>query len=211
MSEGILKEQFDSLEQQHDASRLGLWLFLATEFLFFGGLFMGFAVYHLVYPLGFAAAGKLTNLWCGSINAALLLTSGLTMALGVNAAQRSRAPAASRWVALTMLLGAAFLAVKGVEYADDIHKHLVPGAHFALANQPPAQIYFWLYWTMTGLHAVHLLIGLGLLAAVWLKVRRGRWIGAEGAATELTGLYWGFVDVIWIFLYPLLYLIDRHT
>jgi cytochrome c oxidase subunit 3 len=189
----------------HDASRLGLWLFLATEFLFFGGLFMAFAVYHLVYPLGFAAAGKHTNLLCGSINAALLLTSGLTMGLGVHAIQMGKPKACSGWLVLTILLGVAFLGVKGLEYADDLHKHLVPGAHFALASQTGAQLYFWLYWTMTGLHAIHVIVGLGLLAAMLWMTRRGKFSPQYATPVELTGIYWGFVDVIWLFAFGGIY------
>ena len=211
MRDPILKEQFDTLEQQRDAARLGLWLFLATEFLFFGGLFMAFAVYHLVYPVGFAAAGKETNLLCGSLNAAILLTSGLTMALGVQALQTGSSKSSVSWMLATFLLGAAFLGVKGMEYADDIHKHLVPGGHFAFPNQPGGQIYFWLYWIMTGLHALHLVIGLGLLAVMGWLTRRGRYSAGRNMPVVLTGVYWGFVDVIWLFLYPLLYLIDRTT
>ena len=211
MKDAALKDHFDTLEQQHDASRLGLWLFLATEFLFFGGLFMAFAVYHLAYPLAFAAAAKHTNLLCGSINAALLLTSGLTMALGVHAIQIGRPKASSGWVLCTIFLGVAFLGAKGVEYADDLQKHLVPGPHFALPNQPGAQIFFWLYWAMTGLHAVHLIVGIVWLAVIWRMIRRGRFSPEYSTPLELSGLYWGFVDVIWIFLYPLLYLIDIKT
>src|SRR5581483_3697991 len=132
MRHAALKVQFDSLEQQHEASRLGLWLFLATEYLFFGGLFLAYTVYHLLYPQAFAEAGKHTNLLCGSINAALLLTSGLTMSLGVAAIRRGASDISALWIGLTILLALAFLGVKGAEYADDIHKHLVPGSAFAL-------------------------------------------------------------------------------
>jgi cytochrome c oxidase subunit 3 len=205
-----LQEQFDDLEQQRDTSRLGLWLFLATEVLFFGGLFMAFAVYHLVYPTEFALAGKHTNLLYGSLNTALLLTSGLVMSLAVHAIQLGNAKACVKWMLLTGLLGVAFLGVKGLEYADDIHKHLVPGASFALPNHPGAQIFFYLYWAMTGLHAVHLIVGLLLLAIFAYFTSRGRYSPQYHNPVELIGIYWGFVDLIWIFLYPLLYLIDRH-
>jgi cytochrome c oxidase subunit 3 len=205
-----LQEQFDDLEQQRETSRLGLWLFLATEVLFFGGLFMAFAVYHLVYPTEFALAGKHTNLLYGSINTALLLTSGLAMSLAVHAIQQGRSKICVRWIVLTGLLGAAFLGVKGLEYADDIHKHLVPGAMFALPGHPGAQIFFYLYWAMTALHAVHLIVGLALLAIYAFLTSRGRYTAEYHNPVELLGTYWGFVDLIWIFLYPLLYLIDRH-
>lgn len=211
MRPAALKVQFDTLEQQHDASRLGLWLFLATEYLFFGGLFLAFSVYHLVYPHGFAEAGKHTNLLCGSINAALLLTSGLTMSLGVAAIRANRPKSCSVWLLVTVLLGLAFLAVKGAEYADDLDKHLLPGGSFGLPRQPGAEIFFYLYWLMTGLHALHLVIGIGLISVVGWMARRGKFSPQWFSPVEFTGIYWGFVDVIWIFLYPLLYLIDRHT
>jgi cytochrome c oxidase subunit 3 len=209
MKESALKMQFDTLEQQHDASRLGMWLFLATEFLFFGGLFMGFAVCHLLHPRAFAEAAKATNLLCGSINAAILLTSGLTMTLGVNAIQNNRQVPCVNWTLLTAVLGLAFLSVKGFEYADDISKHLVPGPHFAITNEPAAQMFFWLYWTMTGLHAIHLMVGLGLLAVISWMTKRGQFSARYCTPVEMVGIYWGFVDVVWIFLYPLLYLINR--
>jgi cytochrome c oxidase subunit 3 len=211
MKSPALKDHFDTLEQQHDASRLGLWLFLATEFLFFGALFMAFTVYHLIYPAEFALAGRHTNLLCGSINAALLLTSGLTMALVVNAIQKGQPKASSAWIMATLALGMAFLGVKGLEYADDLGQHLVPGAHFALANHNGAQIFFWLYWAMTGLHAIHLVVGIVFLAILFRKIRRGDFSPEYSTPVEMCGLYWGFVDVIWIFLYPLLYLIDRSS
>ena len=209
MKDATLKMQFDTLEQQHDASRLGMWLFLATEILFFGDLFMGYAVFHLLHPQAFSEAVKQTNLLCGSINAALLLTSGLTMVLGVTAIQTGRSRACVNWVLLTTALGVAFLAVKGVEYADDIAKGLVPGRHFAIHGQPSEQIFFWLYWIMTGLHAIHLIIGIGLLAVIAWMTKRGRFSAQYATPVELVGIYWGFVDIIWIFLFPLLYLIGR--
>ncbi|HEY3863507.1 MAG TPA: cytochrome c oxidase subunit 3 [Verrucomicrobiae bacterium] len=209
MNEPPAKVQFDNLEQQHDASRLGMWLFLATEFLFFGVLFMAFAVHHLLHPQAFASAVKQTNLLCGSINAALLLTSGLTMALGVTAIQNGRSRACVNWVSLTLILGLVFLAVKGAEYAGDISKGLVPGRHFAMNGEPAAQIFFWLYWLMTGLHAIHLIVGIVMLAAIAWMTKQGRFSARYATPVELAGIYWGFVDLIWIFLYPLLYLIGR--
>ncbi|HZM04522.1 MAG TPA: cytochrome c oxidase subunit 3 [Candidatus Saccharimonadales bacterium] len=205
-----LQEQFDDLDQQRETSRLGLWLFLATEVLFFGGLFMAFAVYHLVYPAEFAFAGKHTNLLYGSLNTALLLTSGLVMSLAVHAIQKGNAKTCVRMLWLTILLGAGFLGVKGMEYADDIHQHLVPGGSFAFPSHPGAQIFFHLYWAMTGLHAIHLIVGIVLLAIIAFLTSRNRFSVEYHNPVELIGIYWGFVDLIWIFLYPLLYLIDRH-
>ena len=211
MKSFALQHHFETPEQQRDASHLGLWLFLATEFLFFGGLFMAFAVYHLLYPSEFALAGKHTNLLCGSINAALLLTSGLTMSLAVRAIREDAASVCCRWLVASMAVGVAFLGVKGLEYSDDLRKHLVPGANFALHGHNGAQIFFWLYWAMTGLHAIHMIAGLGLLGVVSWMTQRGRFSRAYSTPVELAGLYWAFVDIIWIFLFPLLYLIDRKT
>lgn len=205
-----LRIQFDTMEQQTEAARLGLWLFLATELLFFGALFMGFTIYHLVYPVAFAAAEKQTNLVCGSVNTAIILTSGLFMSLALYSIQQDRPAACIRYLLLTLALGLGFLSVKGLEYAGDIHEHLVPGGSFALKNQPAAQIFFFLYWLMTALHAIHMIVGIGLLAVMAFLVRRGRFSREYHTPIELTAIYWGFVDLIWIFLYPLLYLIDRH-
>jgi cytochrome c oxidase subunit 3 len=211
MRPAALKVQFDSLEQQHEASRLGLWLFLATEYLFFGGLFLAFAVYHLLYPQAFAEAGKHTNLLCGSINAVLLLTSGLTMSLGVAAIRRGAPNVCAAWIVLTIILALGFLGVKGAEYADDIHQHLVPGGGFAFPGHPSEQIFFYLYWLMTGLHAIHVIVGVGFMLVVLWLVKRGKFSPQYHSPVEFAGIYWGFVDVIWIFLFPLLYLLDRHT
>lgn len=205
-----LQVQFDTLEQQYEAARLGLWLFLATEVLFFGGLFMAYTVYHLLYPVAFAAAMKETNLACGTVNTGILLTSGLSMSLGVHAIQRGRHQPCVLYLILTFLLGLGFLAIKGLEYAGDLREHLVPGIHFKPGAAPSEQIFFWLYWAMTGLHAVHLIVGLGLIAAVAFLVSRRRFSAEYFTPVELTAIYWGFVDLMWIFLYPLLYLIDRH-
>jgi cytochrome c oxidase subunit 3 len=203
-------EQFDDIEQQREASRLGLWAFLATEVLFFGGLFMAYAVYRMLYPQGFAIAGQHTNLFYGSINTALLLTSGLTMALGVHAIQQNKTKTLVRYLLLTILLGVGFLVIKGLEYFDDMEKHLVPGVSFALPERPASEMFFYLYWVMTGLHTLHLIVGIGLLAAVAFLASRNHYSDGYYAPVELSGLYWAFVDIVWLYLYPLLYLIHRY-
>src|SRR4051794_40383728 len=155
----VLAEQFDTLEQQHESSRLGLWTFLATEVLFFGGLFLAYIVYRHAYPHEFALASSHTNLFLGTLNTAVLLTSSLTMALAVQAAQQSRTRALFRFLAITLVLGFGFLVIKGLEYREHFADHLVPGPHFALAGHSKAQLFFWLYFVMTGLHAIHVTAG----------------------------------------------------
>lgn len=206
-TEHLLAEQFDDLEQQHHAAELGMWTFLATEVLFFGGLFTAYATYRHIYPAGFAAASRETNVMLGSINTAILLTSSLTMALAVHAVQSNRAKALVRYLGLTVLFAAAFLGVKAVEYHEDFVKHLVPGHAFAPGLPEGAKLFFVLYWIMTGLHGLHVLIGIGVLGVLAIRVARRN---LNPNAIEISGLYWHFVDIVWIFLYPLLYLIDLH-
>jgi len=207
----VLAEQFDTLEQQHEASRLGLWTFLATEILFFGGLFTGYVIYRNTYPQAFAEASRHTNLLYGTINTAILLTSSLTMALAVHAAQETRSKSLLRHLLTTICLAAGFLVVKGLEYHEHFADHLVPGAHFALAAKPKTELFFWLYFTMTGLHAIHVLVGIGVLTVIAFMSSRLRFSAEYHTPVEMAGLYWHFVDIVWVFLYPLLYLIDRHV
>jgi cytochrome c oxidase subunit 3 len=209
-SRSCLREQFDSLEQQREASRLGIWAFLATEVMFFGGLFVGYAVYRHAYPSSFAAASRQTNLLCGTMNTALLLTSSLTMALAIHAAERGAQKALLRNLCLTILLAIGFLAVKALEYTGDFREHLVPGPSFALRGDARTELFFYFYWAMTGLHTLHVLIGIGVLSAIALMTKRGRFSAEYHNPVEAAGLYWHFVDIVWIYLYPLLYLIGRH-
>jgi len=205
-----LREQFDTPEQQQEAARLGMWAFIATEVMFFGGLFVGYIVYRHTYPAEFVAASRHTNLLYGTLNTAILLTSSLTMALGVHAAERGVAKAIARNVGLTILLAGAFLGVKALEYTQDFHDHLVPGPGFYNKIDPGQELFFYFYWAMTGLHALHVLIGIGLLSTIAIKAKRGRFSAQYHTPVEVVGLYWHFVDVVWIYLYPLLYLIGRH-
>lgn len=206
----VLGEQFVELPQQREAATLGMWVFLATEVLFFGALFLAYAVYRHTYPAAFLEAGPHTNLLCGSINTVVLLTSGLTMALAVQAARADKMKACFGLLLATVGLGLAFLAVKGVEYHIDIEEHLLPGAQFRTDLPPQAWIFWFLYWVMTGVHAVHMVVGIGLLGTMACLTRRGKFSGGYYTPIEISGLYWGFVDVIWNFLYPLLYLIHRY-
>ncbi|MEX0718188.1 MAG: cytochrome c oxidase subunit 3 family protein [Planctomycetaceae bacterium] len=205
--------QFDDAEQQFDAARLGMWLFLATEVLFFGGLFTGYAIYRAMYPAAFHLASTRLDVVWGTVNTAVLLVSSLTMALAVHAAQSNDRRGCGRFLVATMLLGAAFLGVKAYEYVHKFHEHLLPGPAFdagELAARVPSgqvELFFSFYFAMTGMHAVHMLIGLGLLSWLWLHARRGRFSSEYHTPVEMTGLYWHFVDIVWVFLFPLLYLI----
>jgi cytochrome c oxidase subunit 3 len=210
-SKTALAEQFESLEQQQEASRLGLWTFLATEVLFFGGMFMGYIVYRHVYPEAFAIGSKHTNVLYGTVNTAVLLTSSLTMALAVHAAQEGKNKLLVRFLLLTILFAAAFLGVKGLEYTEDIREHLFPGPHFSVPEQPRAELFFYFYWAMTGLHGLHVLVGIGVLSVIACLAARRRFSAQYHNPVEMAGLYWHFVDIVWIFLYPLMYLIDRHS
>jgi cytochrome c oxidase subunit III len=207
----IVAEQFEDARQQAEAAHLGMWTFIATEILFFGGLFLAYTIYRHFYFDAFAAASKHADVFYGTLNSIILLTSSFTMALAVHAAKENRQKSIAPFLSLTILLGLAFLVVKGFEYHKDIADQLVPGAHFNPALPPRAQIFFWLYWTMTGLHAVHICVGLGILTSMFLLAQRGKFSGNYYTPVELTGLYWHFVDIIWLFLYPLLYLVQRHA
>ena len=207
-SNQFLAEQFDDLAQQREASTLGMWTFLATEILFFGGLFMGYTVLRSLYPHGFAEGSHETNRLYGTLNTALLLTSSLTMAFSVHAAQLGRMKTLKRMLLLTIVLALGFLAVKGFEYREDFAKHLFPGPHFSPALSNSAELFFILYWAMTGLHALHVLAGIGLLSVLLIMARRNKFSERYSNPVEMVGLYWHFVDIVWIFLYPLLYLIS---
>jgi cytochrome c oxidase subunit 3 len=213
--------QFEDVEQQHEAATLGMWAFLATEVMFFGGLITGFAVYRFTSPGTFAAASRHLSAWLGGINTAVLLGSSLTMALAVRAGQVGDRTGQVRHLVLTMLLGGAFLGIKAVEYTQEYREHLVPGLDFRAAevrlpagatglDRRRAELFFVFYFFMTGLHALHLVIGIGLVGVIAALARRGRFTPEYHTPLELTGLYWHFIDIVWVFLYPLLYLIDIH-
>jgi cytochrome c oxidase subunit III len=206
-----LQHHFDSLEQQLYASTFGMWVFLVTEVLFFGGLFMAYILYRIWYPEMFVAASHHLNIPLGAVNTAVLIGSSLTMAFAVNAAQRGAAPREQvMWLAGTMLLGAVFLGIKVVEYSDKFEHHLIPGAGFMFDKpefQQTAQIYFSLYFALTGLHASHMIVGMVIMAIIARMAARGQFTAEWYTPVEIMGLYWHFVDLVWIFLFPLLYLI----
>lgn len=202
--------QFDDREQQFEAANLGMWTFLATEVMFFGGLFMAYAVYRYLYPAGFAEASRHTDMLLGGVNTAVLLTSSLTMALAVRAAQLGRRRSLVMFLVLTILMGMVFLGIKGVEYYKEYEEQLVPGLNFAFEGEhaQAVKLFFTFYFFMTGLHAVHMIIGIGVVAVIAVMAWQGRFSSEYYTPVDLTGLYWHFVDIVWVFLYPLLYLIE---
>jgi cytochrome c oxidase subunit III len=205
--------QFDDAEQQRGAAELGMWVFLATEVMFFGGMFAAYVVYRSLFPDAFGHASTHLDVRLGSINTAVLISSSLTMALAVRAAQIGRRGGTIvAWLGATMVLGTTFLVIKAYEYWHKFHEGLVPGPGFTYAgpDAKQAQLFISLYFTMTGVHALHMVIGLGILTWLVTRARRGRFGAAYYTPVEISGLYWHFVDVVWIFLFPLLYLIGRH-
>jgi len=207
-----LAHHFDNLEQQAEATTLGMWVFLVTEVLFFGGLFATYMIYRNWYPEAFAAASHELDVTLGTVNTVVLITSSLTMALAVHAAQLGQRKLLMTFLILTMILGAVFLGIKSVEYYHKFVEHHIPGPGFQFEKEyvRHAQLFFSLYFVMTGLHALHMIIGIAILAVLTWQAWRGAFTPAYYSPVELTGLYWHFVDIIWIFLFPLLYLIGRH-
>jgi len=204
--------QFDDAEQQRGAAELGMWIFLATEVMFFGGMFTAFTVYRWLYPEAFAHASRHLDVLLGGINTVVLIGSSLTMVLAVHGARQGRRAMLLSCLALTMLLGATFLGIKGVEWMHKWEDGLVPGLRFTLTGRDagPEELFFFLYFAMTGVHAVHLIIGICVVGVILVLAWRGRYTPAYHNPVEVTGLYWHFVDIVWIFLLPLLYLIGRH-
>jgi cytochrome c oxidase subunit 3 len=208
-----LQHQFDNLEQQRESSTLGMWMFLVTEIMFFGGLFTAYIVYRTQFTGVFAEASHHLNPLLGFINTLVLIGSSLTMAMSIWAAQVNKRKLIVLFLVLTMLLGLTFLGIKSIEYKEKFDHHLVPGPHFVGTefSQPEhTQIFFSLYFIMTGIHALHMIIGIGVLA--WLAVLswKGRFDSVYHNPLECAGLYWHFVDIVWIFLFPLLYLLGAH-
>jgi cytochrome c oxidase subunit 3 len=206
-----LAEQFEDMPQQKSAATLGMWTFLATEILFFGGMFMTYITYRHLYPHAFAEASRHTIALFGTINTGILLTSSLTMAFAVHAAQENRSKSLVRFLLLTILLACCFLVVKGFEYHDDLKEHLWPGPHFNKSLPAQSQIFWFLYWAMTGLHAIHVTVGVVLLSIIARMAAKRKFSEFYHTPVEISGLYWHFVDIVWIYLYPLLYLINRYS
>ena len=240
---GALFGQFKTLEQQKDTASLGMWIFLVTEVMFFGGIMLAYAINRHAYFMAFAMGSNAISLKLGTVNTVVLLASSFTMAMSVWASQSGKKKIVPVFLTLTLILGCIFLGVKYIEYAQKFHHHLVPGRNFqmsycvdnpgkcydltpeeleveraeiakARAADPDlnahAQLYFSAYFGMTGLHALHMIIGAGLL--VWLlhASLKGIFTPEWNTPVDIVGLYWHFVDIVWIYLFPLLYLIDRH-
>jgi cytochrome c oxidase subunit 3 len=210
---GRLQHHFESMPQQKEAASLGMWIFLVTEILFFGGLFLAYAIYRWENARAFAHASLHMDIALGTVNTAVLIFSSLTMAMAVHSAATGRRKLLIGFLIATMALGGVFLGIKAVEYTDHIRHHLFPGPGFHYpvpADARAAELFFSLYFGMTGLHALHMVVGIGILTTLLVLARRGRFTPEYHTPIEVSGLYWHFVDIVWIFLFPLLYLIGRH-
>ena len=204
-----LAHHFSSLERQVDASRLGMWLFLCTEVLLFAGLFTGYAVYRYSFPIAFAASARTSEIWAGTLNTVVLITSSLTVALAIHFVRTGRQRAAVVCLLITLAFALTFLGIKAIEYTAHFHEHQLPGRYyrFESVRLPGAPMYWALYFLMTGLHGLHVLIGMSVLGVIAWRTSRGYYTPRYYVGIELAGLYWHLVDLIWIFLFPLLYLI----
>jgi cytochrome c oxidase subunit III len=211
MADSALAHHFEDVEQQREAASLGMWAFLVTEVLFFGGLFLVYSVYRVIHPEAFAEASHHLNYVIGAANTAVLIGSSMTMALAVRNAQLGNRDRQVLFLVLTILLGSTFLIVKVFEYRDKYVHHLIPGLnfHFDGPNAGGAQLFYALYFTMTGMHALHMVIGIVAIGVVTAMAARRRFGPEYHTPVELLGLYWHFVDVVWIYLFPLLYLVRR--
>jgi len=218
-----LAHHFDDLEQQRDTAVYGMWAFLAQEVMFFGGLFLAYTVYRNLYPEAFAHASNLLNVELGAINTGVLLASSLTMALAVRGGATGSKFLQLVMLAGTIFFGLVFLVVKYFEYAEKFTHHLVPGltfmsdpAHLSPFFQthpeeiPHAKIFFFLYFAMTGVHAAHMVVGVGLMLWIMKRAKEGEFVPEHHDALEMSGLYWHFVDIVWIFLFPMIYLLGYH-
>jgi cytochrome c oxidase subunit 3 len=222
-SHPALVHHFPDLARQKEASSLGMWVFIAQEIMFFGGLFLAYTIYRNLYYPAFAAGSHHLDLTLGAVNTAVLICSSLTMAMAVHSAALGHRKQIVAYLVATIALGSVFLGIKTVEYRDKFEHHLVPGPHFSAEelkgkdggplspdDAKHAEIYFSLYFAMTGLHATHMVIGIPIIAVIALMAQRGRFGPEYYTPVEMVGLYWHFVDIVWIFLFPLLYLIPGH-
>ena len=205
--------QFDDAGQQKAAAELGMWIFLATEVMFFGGMILAYTTYRYLYPVAFAHGSQHMSVVIGGINTGVLLLSSFTVVLSVHAARTGAQRLLLVALGVTILLGVVFLGFKAHEWRHHYHEGLVPGIHFTYTGPDAAGVgmFFWLYFALTGVHALHLTIGIGVMAVIAVLAWRGWFTPAYHNPVEIAGLYWHFVDVVWIFLLPLLYLIGRHA
>ncbi len=211
MSTHTHAHQFDTPQQQHQATRLGMWAFLITEVMLFSGMFVAYILYRTWYPEAFIEGSSHLDVMLGTINTLVLISSSFTMVLAVHAAAEGKKQAIQKNLVLTLVLGLVFLGIKAVEYSHKFHDHLVPGPNFAHEgiHGGHLQLFYSLYFAMTGTHAFHMIIGMGLLVYLFIRAGKGAF-NKDHTAVELVGLYWHFVDLVWIFLFPLLYLLGRH-
>jgi cytochrome c oxidase subunit 3 len=227
------RHHFVSMEQQNETVSFGMWLFLLTEIMFFGGLFTAYLIYRNWYFPAFVAASHTLNIWEGTINTFVLISSSFTMAMGVWCAETKRSKGLILSLIGTLILGGVFLGIKYDEYHEKYELHHIPGELFHFNAQgfvhpsekalkegekplapdmaAKTEVYFSLYFAMTGMHALHMIIGMVLLSGMLWKASRGGYMNGHIAFVENFGLYWHFVDIVWIFLFPLLYLISRHS
>ena len=205
------QHHFETMQQQLEASTLGMWLFLVTEVMFFGGLFLAYMLYRIWYPQAWSEGSLELDIVLGGFNTVVLIGSSLTMAFAVRAAQTGWRRGTINYLWATMLLGLTFLVVKYFEYKAKFDHHLVPGHNFSYPGPygDQVEIFFSLYFAMTGLHALHMLIGFGILSVILWMAYKNRFSPEWYTPVEMSGLYWHFVDIVWIFLFPLLYLVDR--
>jgi cytochrome c oxidase subunit 3 len=209
----FLAHHFDSIKQQREAVTLGMWVFLVTEIMFFGAIFMAYFVYRYLYPSMFYDMSKELDIVLGTVNTAVLLTSSLSMALAVNAAQTGRQKRLIAMLVITLLCAFGFLIIKGFEYHHKFEVGMVPGHLFTFKSShgSNAQLFMSFYFGATGLHGLHVLIGVGLIAWFIARAKRGDFPIENYQPVEILGLYWHFVDLVWIFVFPLFYLIGRSS
>ncbi len=221
-----LRHHFETVEQQKEASSFGMWLFLLTEIMFFGGMFMAYLLYRNWYYDAFVAGSNTLGIGLGTTNTAVLIVSSFTMAMGVYCAEIRNRKGLLLSLSITILLGLIFLGIKSVEYHEKYTAHHIPGANFSIDEfvhpvdkrdvplapdmAEHAQIFFFLYFALTGMHALHMIIGIAILFGLLYKAWKGAYTNGHSTTIDNFGLYWHFVDIVWIFLFPLLYLISRH-
>jgi len=205
-----LAEQFETLEKQEHAARLGMWMFVGSETLLFGGLFALYAAYRAMYPGEFEQALTYNSVFLGTMNTIVLITSSFTAALGVHYIRDGRARLAAAMLAITVAFGAVFLVVKGIEYGNHAHENVLPAGMYAFTARPPYGVVMGqtLYWFMTALHGLHVVAGMIMIGVIAILCVKGRYDASRNVAVENVALYWHLVDVVWIFLWPLLYLTD---
>jgi len=232
-SHPALQHHFENMEQQREAGTLGMWVFLVTEIMFFGGMFLAYTLYRYKYPGAFAAASNHLDIRLGAVNTVVLIVSSFTMAMAVFSTQVGKRRKSIIFLILTLVLGLTFLGIKAVEYKTKYDDRLIPGElipghkfgpavaqhgdtdphklHLAEgASVRQVEMFYWIYFAMTGMHALHMIIGAGILTVILIMAWRGKFSPEYHAPVEITGLYWHFVDIVWIFLFPLLYLLGRH-